>query len=95
MKIQKLTVEEVIKKFSNENGFSWGINTAMKSLVPKASYDLTCRNNTFEIDRWESEYEQPTSDEIKKEYERQELIAEVIDYFKKNKIKSIFYILKK
>jgi acyl CoA:acetate/3-ketoacid CoA transferase len=37
----KLTVEETIKAYTNENGFAWGINTVMKSLAPDASYDLT------------------------------------------------------
>ena len=69
---RKLSVKETIKMFSNENGFAWGINTVMKALVPQASYDLTAVNETFVIDRWDSEYPQPTSKEIKEEYERQQ-----------------------
>jgi len=82
---RKLSVKETIDMFSNENGFAWGINTVMKALVPQASYDLTAVNETYVIDRWDSVYPQPTSEEIKEEYERQQTIAETIEYFKKNK----------
>ncbi len=41
MTVRKLSVEATIKRYTNENGFSWGINTVMKSLAPDASYDLT------------------------------------------------------
>ena len=85
MKIRKLNVEETIKAFTNENGFAWGDNTVIKALVPEASYDLTSTGGTFIIDRWESIYPQPTSQEIRDEYIRQQTIAECIEYF--NKIK--------
>jgi len=84
MIIRKLNIEETIKEYTNENGFSWGINTVMKSLVPEASYDLTSAGE-FIIDRWESIYPQPTSQEIRDEYIRQQTIAECIEYF--NKVK--------
>ncbi len=84
MIIRKLNIKETIKAYTNENGFSWGINTVMKSLVPEASYDLTSAGE-FIIDRWESIYPQPTSQEIRDEYIRQQTIAECIEYF--NKIK--------
>jgi hypothetical protein len=84
MIIRKLNIEETIKAFTNENGFSWGINTVIKSLVPEASYDLTSAGE-FIIDRWESIYPQPTSQEIKEEYIRQQTIAECLEYF--NKVK--------
>jgi hypothetical protein len=84
MTITKLSIEETIKAYTNENGFSWGINTVMKSLAPIASYDLTSAGE-FIIDRWDSIYPQPTSQEIKEEYIRQQTIAECIEYF--NKIK--------
>ena len=79
----KLSVEEIIKEFTNENGFAWGINTVMKSLAPNVSYDLTCAGE-FIIDRWDSELPQPTSREIKDEYIRQQTIAECLEYFKEN-----------
>ncbi len=81
MTVRKLNIGEIIKLFSNENGFAWGENTVIKALVPKASYDMTSAGE-FIIDRWESIYPQPTSQEIKEEYIRQQTIAEVIDYFK-------------
>jgi hypothetical protein len=81
MIIRKLNVGETIKAYTTEHGFSWGINTVIKALVPEASYDLTSAGE-FIIDRWDSIYPQPTSEEIKNEYIRQQIIAEVIDYLK-------------
>jgi len=84
MTVRKLSIEATIKRYTNENGFSWGINTVMKSLAPNVSYDLTCAGE-FIIDRWESTYPQPTSQEIRDEYIRQQTIADCIEYF--NKVK--------
>jgi len=84
MIIRKLNVEETIKAYTTEHGFSWGINTVIKALVPEASYDLTSAGE-FIIDRWDSIYPQPTSQEIKEEYLRQQTIAECVEYF--NKVK--------
>ena len=80
MTVRKLSVKATIKSFTNENGFAWGINTVMQALVPKASYDLTCAGD-FIIDRWDSIFPQPTSQEIRDEYIRQQTIAECIEYF--------------
>jgi hypothetical protein len=85
MAVRKLSIEATIKRYTNENGFSWGINTVMKSLIPNASYDLTSTGGEFIIDRWESIYPQPKSQEIRDEYIRQQTIAECIEYF--NKVK--------
>jgi hypothetical protein len=85
MTIKKLSVESTIKRYTNENGFSWGINTVMKSLAPNISYDLTSTAGTFIINRWDSPLPQPTSQEIRDEYIRQQTIAECIEYF--NKVK--------
>jgi hypothetical protein len=85
MIIKKLNLEETIKAYTNENGFAWGINTVMKSLAPNASYDLTSAGGTFIIDRWNSPLPQPTSQEIRDEYIRQQTIAECVEYF--NKVK--------
>ena len=81
MTVRKLSIGSTIKRYTNENGFSWGINTVMKSLAPDASYDLTSAGE-FIIDRWDSPLPQPTSQEIKEEYIRQQTIAEVVDYLK-------------
>jgi hypothetical protein len=51
----KLSIEETIKAYTNENGFAWGINTVMKSLAPGVSYDLTSAGE-FIIDRWDSAF---------------------------------------
>jgi hypothetical protein len=83
MSIIKLSVEETIKRYTNENEFAWGINTVMNSLAPGISYDLTCSGD-FIIDRWDSSLPQPTSQEIKEEYIRQQTIAECLEYFKEN-----------
>ena len=83
MRVKKLSIEETIKAYTNENGFAWGIDTAMKSLAPTASYDLTSIGGTFIIDRWNSPLPQPTSQEIRDEYIRQQTIAEFLDYLKK------------
>jgi hypothetical protein len=81
----KLSLEETIQAYSNENGFSWGINTVMKSLAPNISHDLTSCGGIFIIDRWDSPLPQPTSQEIRDEYIRQQTIAECVEYF--NKVK--------
>jgi len=88
MIIRKLNIEETIKAFTNENGFAWGINTVMKSLAPDASYDLTSAGE-FIIDRWDSIYPQPTSQEIRDEYIRQQTINEFINYLKNKNINII------
>ena len=67
MTVRKLSIEATIKRYTNENGFSWGINTVMKSLAPDASYDLTSAGE-FIIDRWDSPLPKPTSQEIRDEY---------------------------
>jgi hypothetical protein len=82
--MSKLSIEETIKAYTTEHGFSWGINTVMKSLAPNTSYDLTSAGE-FIIDRWDSPLPKPTSQEIRDEYIRQQTIAECIEYF--NKVK--------
>ncbi len=81
----KLSIKETIKAYTNENGFAWGINTVMKSLAPGISHDLTSAGD-FIIDRWDSDLPQPTSQEIRDEYIRQQTIAECLEYFKKGSI---------
>jgi hypothetical protein len=85
MTIRKLSIGATIKRYTNENGFCWGINTVMKSLAPGVSHDLTSTGGKFIIDRWDSSLPQPTSQEIRDEYIRQQTIAECIEYF--NKVK--------
>jgi hypothetical protein len=84
--VRKLSIKATIEIFSNENDFAWGINTVMKALVPKASYDLTSISGEFIIDRWDSIFPQPTSQEIRDEYIRQQTIDEFIKYLKSKNI---------
>jgi len=85
MTIIKLSVEDTIKRYTNENGFSWGTNTVINSLVPEVvSYDLHVVGGYFTIERWGSELPQPTPQEIRDEYNRQQTIAECLIYFKEN-----------
>ena len=83
MTVRKLTVENTIKDYTNENGFSWGLNTVMQSIAPGAIYDVTAVGGEFIVNKWESTLPKPTSEEIKIEYIRQETIAECVKYFKK------------
>jgi hypothetical protein len=84
MTVRKLSVEQIIKRYSNENGFAWGIDTVMKSLAPMSNYDLTSAGE-FIIDRWDSPLPKPTPQEIRDEYIRHQTIAECVEYF--NKVK--------
>ncbi len=92
----KLTIEETIKAYTNENGFAWGINTVMKSLANDTCYDLSISEGKYTINFWDSDLPPPTSQEIRDEYIRQQTIAECLNYFenKKFKWKSVLKILK-
>jgi phage tail sheath protein FI len=85
MTIKKLSIEDTIKEYTNENGFSWGTNTVIRSLAPEVvGYDLHVNGGTFTIERWDSHSPKPTSQEIRDEYIRQQTIAECLIYFKEN-----------
>jgi hypothetical protein len=92
MKAKKLSIEETIKSYTNENGFNFGLETVIYSLAPEAKYDLTVSGGEFIFDRWESEFDKPSSKEIREEYIRQETIYECLNYL--NKKKSIFSFLR-
>jgi uncharacterized membrane protein len=84
-----LSVKETIEKFTNENGFFFGIDTAMQAIRPNCSYEVSAHNGKIEITRWENNWSEekgfidpPSPDEIMVEYRRQEIIAECIEYFK-------------
>ena len=83
MTVRKLTVERTIKDYTNENGFSWGVNTVMQSIAPGAIYDIQHQGGEFIVHNWQSTLPKPTSEEIKTEYIRQETIAECIKLLKK------------
>ena len=78
----KMTIEELIKEFSNENGFQFGIDIVMKSLRPGALYSLSASGGTFEIVSWDetNELPAPSSQEIRDEYIRHQTIKEFLEY---------------
>jgi hypothetical protein len=78
-----MTVEELIKKFSNEQGFQFGIDIVMKSLRPDAIYSLSTFDGTFKILSWDksNSLPAPTSQEIRDEYIRHQTIKEMLEYF--------------
>ena len=78
-----MTINELIKEFSNEEGFQFGIDIVMKSIRPGALYSLSCSGGIFEIVSWDesNELPPPTPQEIRDEYIRQQTIAECIKYF--------------
>ena len=86
-----MTIEEIINAFTNGNGLQVGINTTMASLRPGCLYTLQAGNGQFEIIDWpdnqwddinECYIDQPTSQEIRDEYIRQQTIAEMLNYLK-------------
>ncbi len=91
--MSKLTVKETIEKYTNENGFAWGVETAVDAVKPDLQYDLSVANGEFIINSWS--LKQPTSNQIKEEYIRQKTIAECLDFIKDNKIWVIKFLFKK
>tara|TARA_R100001594_G_scaffold78666_2_gene113299 strand:+ start:3894 stop:4181 length:288 start_codon:yes stop_codon:yes gene_type:complete len=89
----KLTVKKRIKKFSNKDGFAWGVNTAVEALKPDIEWQLNNHEGVFTLTKWEAP--QPTSQELREEYIRQQTIAECIDYFRNNKIEALKILFKK
>jgi hypothetical protein len=78
----RMTIDELIQEFSNEQGFQFGIDIVMKSLRPNALYCLSASGGTFEIIDWDesNELPQPTSQEIRDEYIRHKTIKEFLEY---------------
>ena len=83
----KMTIEELIKEFSNEQGFQFGIDIVMKSLRPGALYGLSASGGTFEIVSWDESNEDtpPSSQEIRDEYIRHQTIKEFLEHLEQNK----------
>lgn len=84
-----MNIEDTINAFTNENGFCWGIDTAMKALRPGCLYSLSASGGTFEIIHWEEGQEMgpPSSQEIRDEYIRQQTIHEFLQYLKEKENK--------
>ena len=78
----QMKIDELIKEFSNEQGFQFGIDIVMKSLRPNALYCLSASGGTFEIIDWDesNELPAPTSQEIRDEYIRHKTIKEFLEY---------------
>ena len=87
--IMKMTIEELIQAFSNEQGFQFGIDIVMRSLRPGALYGLSASGGTFEIVSWDesNELPAPTSQEIRDEYIRHQTIKEFIEFMEQAKLK--------
>jgi hypothetical protein len=86
-----MTTQEIIETYTSENGFRWGIDTAMQSLRPGCLYAVEAGNGAFKVVSWEenqwsdvtqSYIDPPTSQEIHDEYIRHKTIAECVEYFK-------------
>ena len=79
--ISKYTVKEVIQKYTKKNGeFAWGVETVIDCLTPDVEYNLEAKEGVYTLTKWN--LPQPTSQEIREEYIRQETIAECLEYFK-------------
>ena len=77
-----MTIDKLIEKFSNENGFQFGLDIVMESLRPNALYEISCANGEFSITRWDdsNELPMPSSQEIRDEYIRHKTIKEFLNY---------------
>ena len=51
----KYTTKQVIEKYTNENGFSWGVNTVMDSLIRNTEYELKAWEGNYTLERWHNE----------------------------------------
>ena len=92
----KYTTKEIIEKYTNKDGdFVWGVETVIDSLKPDIEYNLNAYEGKYVLTKWE--IRKPTSEEIKEEYIRQQVIAESIEYLKEkkllNRIKNFFNII--
>ena len=91
----KYTDEEIIKKYTNKKGeFAWGVETVIDSLTHNVEYNLKADCGIYTLTKWHCP--EPTSEEIKEEYDRQEAIANYLKNIKEKtllgKIKKLFKI---
>jgi hypothetical protein len=79
-----MSIEELIKTYSNENGFLFGTNVVMQVLRPDALYCLQVEGGNFKIVSWDKTNKQnpPSSQEIREEYIRHQAIYEVLEYLR-------------
>ena len=77
-----MNVNELMKSFTGQTGLSYGVDTAMKALRPKARFEMVAGNGDFTWPKWEDPdgLPPPTKDEIMAEVERQKAVAEYYQY---------------
>ena len=88
MKSVKQLLEDEVNRETKE--FNWGVDTVMRSIRPNCLFKMRVTGGRFIITEWEKNWdgekeqyiEKPTEEEIRTEYNRQQNIAECIDYFK-------------
>lgn len=89
-----MTVAELLDKHTDPDGnFLWGVETVMNSIRPNCMYEVTLGDGKWNISRWDANWsekqqkylDQPSSEELMQEYDRQKLIAEVVEYFNSKK----------
>ena len=90
-----MEVKDIISKYTNENGFRWGIDTAMEILAPRCLHQVKANSGDFEVTQWGPNWcdetqrylEPPSSRDIRDEYVRLRTIAECVEYFSDTKTK--------
>lgn len=89
-----MTVDELLTHNVDADGnFLWGIDTVMKSIRPNCMYELTLGDGKWTISRWDANWSEsqqryidpPSPEELMQEYERQKLIAEVVECLNRKK----------
>lgn len=93
-----MNIETILKSFINDNtkDLMFGIETTMTSIASGAIYTVSASGGNFNIVNWseENQGEAPTSDQIRKEYNRQESFVEFYNYLK-NEQPEVFELLMK
>jgi hypothetical protein len=79
-----MELSEILEKYTNENGFQFGIENVIQSLCPSSIYTISSQGGKFEIIYWDDRNPsaKPSSQEIRDEYIRHRTINEFIDYLK-------------
>ncbi len=77
-----MTVDEIMKNFSGQNGLAYGVDTAIKALRPGAKWDVSVAGGEYTFTRWQDETgaAPPTKAEIDKEFAFQKSTAEYYQY---------------
>lgn len=86
-----MEVKDIIEKYTNEDGFVWGIDTVMQILAPNCLHQVSASEGKFTLTQWGPNWcdvtkkylEPPTDQQIREEYVRLKTIAECVEYFNK------------